>query len=52
MRKTTRFGGELNITGFWHFVEKILFCFDKFDNLQILHTNKIDNEINRDHTLY
>ena len=31
IEKAKNFRGELNITGFLHFVEKI-FCFDKFDN--------------------
>ena len=32
IEKAKHFGGELNVTGFWYFVEKILLRFEKFDN--------------------
>ena len=34
IEKAKHFGGELNVTGFLYFVEKILLGLDKFDNAE------------------
>ena len=32
IEKAKHFGGQLNVTDYSHFFEKILCCFDRFDN--------------------